>query len=581
MRRAGRWSGWTALLAAALIVSACSGVPSSSVPQVVRTGEGLSAGTTGAAIGPKAGASQREIVSGFLAACVTNDAQHSAARQFLTRAAATGWKDSTVTVVNSLRVGNVDRRGVVPVSGREVGHLDNDGNYNPVLQGDGTGGDLTHYDFRVAWIDGQYRISSPHQGLLIALDDFQRSFQGRPLYFFDQAEKTLVPDLRYSAATGQSLATWLLKALLAGPQNQLKAATKSEVPDQVVTDRATATAGNPFTVQLPGLSQVDPATVDRVAAEIAFTFASVAPGTDIRILDGVGSVAVKGAETFTSRDFPELDPGPTGAPPVYYLKDGGVYAEQGTPLTGPVGRGHYGLFAVAVSAGGAASGVQLAGLADLGAPHLLVGSQRAGLVPRPLPGQALSRPEWTRDGSEVWIGVGTSIYRVGRSGAARQVPVDVSGGDPGQRRVLALRFSPEGARIALVLQDSSGRAAGVWVGAVVRDGSQVRVDSLHPITPPDWVVLDVAWSGLDSVEMVGTNSGDQSFGIWSAQVDGSKAEVQGTRNLPDAPKTITSTPEGTTWVAVGNTLWRDNGAAWVSPASSGDTLTGTAPIYRS
>jgi Tol biopolymer transport system component len=92
--------------------------------------------------------------------------------------------------------------------------------------------------------------------------------------------------------------------------------------------------------------------------------------------------------------------------------------------------------------------------------------------------------------AEVWIGDGPNLYRLSRAGALHSVPVDTAVGKV-NGRVTAVRLSPEGSRVALVLT-ASDHTSQIYVGSVVRSSSDVRVANLTPVSPQGVAVRDVA-----------------------------------------------------------------------------------------
>ena len=255
MSRLPSWAPVLAVLVVAMVATGCSGVPSSSSPQVVRTIPNRVAPAAAATLTPAPGSDQRSIVSGFLSANLGEDAKHTAARGFLTADARNKWTDTTVTVVNAFQVQVFDpRTSSVTVNSTPLGSLDQRGIYTPTLQGDGTSGAQVPYTFGMQQVNGQWRISSLPNGLIVQRADFSSLYQARKIYFLDSAQRRVVPDLRYSALTGQTLCTWLLDQLLTGPLSDLQSAVSSDLPAQTVKAQATYD-GRSVVVDLPGISQ--------------------------------------------------------------------------------------------------------------------------------------------------------------------------------------------------------------------------------------------------------------------------------------------------------------------------------------
>jgi Lipoprotein LpqB beta-propeller domain/Sporulation and spore germination len=569
------------LLSAALVLAGCTGVPSDSAPLVVRTvdrsnPEGPQPNTT-----PHAGSQPRDIVTDFLAAGGAADAGHSQSRQFLTNAAARKWQDNTVTVLDETTVGlpTITGQGAtIEVVGRRVGQLDATGVYSPSLKGTGVG-DRERFTFELTDVDGQWRIDQLQSGVLISEADFTRSYQPRSLYFFDSTETMLVPDLRYCALTGQALASWLLAALLAGPRPELAQAVVNEVPDQV--GRPTVQDSDPIAVEMPGISQLDSKGRDRLAAQLAYTLSQIrfVPGAQFKLTDAGRAVTIPAAHgpNFATVTFSSASPDSV-APGVqpYFLRYGAVIdGIENKPVPGLLGQPGRPLTSVALHRNSDGD-LQVAAVAgdvlQLGSP--------AKLSRVVLPGGALSRPEWRPHAGDVWIGVGAkgAIYRISSAGVAQPVSITSPVGalPPGQ--VLALRFSPDGVRVAVVLRAADGTTATAWIGSVVTSASDVRIDSFAPLTPAGLVVSDVAWADATKLLMVARAPNDE-VRIWQVLSDGSALDTLTDLGLPGAPTSIAAAPEQPPLVSASESIWtQGRGGSWTSFPGNSPT-SGINPVY--
>lgn len=572
-----RWVGPVLLLL--VVLTGCTGVPTDSAPQVVRTvdrgGDALSAQPN---ISPEAGAGPRDILLNFISAGVAADAGHSTSRQFLTNAAARKWQDNTVTVIDESTVtvptvvGGAAR---IEVMGHRVGQLDASGVFSPTLKGTGSG-DQETFTYGLRQVAGQWRIDQLQPGVLITQRQFQDSYLPRKLYFFDSQETTLIPDLRYSALDGQPLATWLLNQLLAGPRPELAQSVLNEVPDQV--GQPSVQLGDPIVVEMPGTAQLDAAGKNGLAAQLAYTLGQVTfAGGRLRLTDAgrtVGIPAAAGA-IFSSVDF--NFGGPDSVPPgvtPYFLRDGAVISGlDDKPVTGPLGQPARKFTSVALRRG---KGGDL-DVAGVSANTLRVGNI-AKLSDVRLPAGLLSRPEWRPQANEVWVGGGTSgaMYRVGPGTAARPVSITspVGGLPPGQ--VLALRFSPDGVRLAAVLRAANGTRT-AWIGSVVTSGDDVRIDSFEPVTPARLSVTDLAWADPTKLFLVGQTPGDETR-VWQVQSDGSYLGPLSNVGLPGAPTSIAASSQQSPLVSASNSIWTQRGSGWTSFPGATPTA-GINPVY--
>ena len=224
-----------------------------------------------------------------------------------------------------------------------------------------------------------------------------------------------------------------------------------------------------------------------------------------------------------------------------------------------------------------------------GGRRLLVGNP-GSLSAIKLTALATSRPDWTRNGpNEVWLGVGRSLVRVSSNRTVHPVEVSAPGSSALTfRSVNAVRFSPDGTRVALVLGGvGTSASSSAWIGNVVRSAGTVQVQGLYQFTPKGWYVRDIAWTDSMSVDVIDNAPNDSNFRLFSLRSDGSDQQqlVLANEELPGAPQSITAGNQGDTWVSVGtgaaSTLWRLLPAGgWQAPFGSSSYL-GSAPIYSS
>ncbi|MFN2518755.1 MAG: LpqB family beta-propeller domain-containing protein [Jatrophihabitantaceae bacterium] len=564
------------LSAAAVLLTACTGVPASSAPQVVKQ-VGVAKPSSDPAITPTVGADPRTVVLEFLSANALVNESHANARDFLTPLAKNKWLDTTVTVLDSLQVGNFTN-GSVTVRGREKGTVNSAGIYTPVLQGDGGGGVSVSFAFVMKKVLGEWRVDTLTSGLILSDADFQRIYQQRSIYFYDLTEQHLVRDPRYSSLTDPSLlANWLTGQLANGPRPELQNAVSRELPAQTDPRRVAVLLGSPITVELPGAAKLDAGTRDRLAGQLALTLDQVVPGAFLSILDGGRPVSVPsaGGTQFTASGFRAAANPANTAPALFYIHGEGVVDATGKPLPGDLGSGQYHLASVALA--GVRGSQDLLAAGTSGPPsnaRLLVGTARTGLRSTVLHGR-LSRPSWAPNLNEVWVGDGAQVYRITRGGKPSVVPVAGPGALTG--RVSALRFSPEGSRVAVVLSAPDGTGAQVWVGSVVRTSAQVRVDSLEPISPQGIAVTDVAWNDQLKLFTIGRVLSTGEPSVYEVQVDGSLWTPRSSQNLPGAPDSITVAENVPAWVSVGPTVWAQSGGSWAGPR--GEQTPGTNPTY--
>lgn len=200
------------LAALVLLLAGCSAIPTSGP---------VKPGTTEAPNGtqlvyvpnpPAAGATQTEIVSGFLTAASGGGA-FTVAKQYLTDGFARKWRPTTRVLVQEslakLTADGADVRAQIPISAR----VDADGAYTPA-----SGSDTL--SFHLVQVGGQWRIDSAPDGIVLTVPVFQTTYQPRLLQFYDATWTRLVPDRRWFPSRGDAVRP-VVNALIDGPEGAL------------------------------------------------------------------------------------------------------------------------------------------------------------------------------------------------------------------------------------------------------------------------------------------------------------------------------------------------------------------------
>jgi hypothetical protein len=194
---------------------------------------------------PVKGASQEEILAGFIRAGRSSVANYQVARDFLTDDFRAKWNPNAGALISSSPIDPVAvAPDVLQIAVTVSATIDADARYSVA--------DVSHtqpLQFHFAKDSkGQWRISAAPDGTILPPNRFATVFRSYDLYFFDPSFQYLVPDRRWFADKTQ-VATRIVRALLGGPPEWLQGA--------VVTAFPTGT-------ELTGAPQIDPgrATVD-------------------------------------------------------------------------------------------------------------------------------------------------------------------------------------------------------------------------------------------------------------------------------------------------------------------------------
>lgn len=218
-----------ALLGVMLVLSGCSSIPSNSPVQSIDLDGGNSNpdGTVQfTPQGPQADASQREIVDGFIEAGIASQDDYKVAREFLDPKQTGIWKGSVRTLVYGGQPSVLPgaKSDTFTVQLEIVAEIDDLG-----IRTDVAPHTTRAVDMGLEKLDGQWRISSLPDGIMLDQDRFTHVFAPQTLYFYDVTYAYAVPDVRWFP-TRTGVAASIVEALLAGPAPYLENAVVSAFP---------------------------------------------------------------------------------------------------------------------------------------------------------------------------------------------------------------------------------------------------------------------------------------------------------------------------------------------------------------
>jgi hypothetical protein len=489
---------WLVLVAA---LSSCATVPDYSPPQVLgRTGDGDQT----PAAGPVDGGNPLDLVRSFVFASGSGTDRHGSARRFLAPEA-DGWDDGTGLTVVDDDFDTVPTPGLpdepdtatIHIRGTAIGRLGASGAFEP---------DQTPFqqDVTVLRRDGQWRIASLPNGVVVRLTDFRNNYRSVRTWFVDPVRRLVVPDVRYvPSVPAQAQAARVADLLLGGPSSALVGAAISMLPvgAKLRSNVATSPDGA-LVVDLTGVGELDGPGRRLLAAQIVLSLAEVNVVRARLLIDGVpllpdrpdvgrADVADLIAEPPPAADVPELA---VSGGRLRDLADSG----PGAPTAGPAGQGGYDVESAALSV----DGRRLAVVARQGSRRVLLvgGTADAGLTALPLDAAAMTRPTWAPDGNEAWsVQDGRTVTRVLLDGAnpPRTGPVDadaLSALGP----IRDLRLSRDGMRVAAVV------GTGLYTAAVGRTGDgAVEIRDIRRLRPLDLgEVVAADWRAADQIVSV-------------------------------------------------------------------------------
>lgn len=449
--------------------------------------------------GPSEGATQEEILRGFLAATTAAQDNYRIARSYLADDIADVWNPYDSTLVRA-REGSVERLddGTLTYSVPIVASVDAVGRYSVA----DTAASQTLPPFRFVQQDGEWRIAELGDGILISQQAFPSAFSQHTIYYWDAAFRNLVPDLRWFP-TRSEVATRIVRAVLEPPTSWLgQGATVSAIP------AGTQLALAPVSVD-EGVARIDLTSEVLSLSERERQRLRLQLAASLRAVSGVVGVEITVAQNLVS--IPEWT---TGAPDVVpqvdprlllRTEEGFGFATGGTlePLGSLSGRIiELDATAVALTSGRTlatalnAAGVWAVAAGDA-APVLL--DERAGLIAPSIDGY---RFVWAVPGAAP-----RAIWATELDGTEHPITAEL----PDDARVLSLAVSRDDARVLMMLDGSGGPR--LVVAAVVRDetsGVPLRLGELRELPLNGDAAVGAAW--VDEVRVASiTRTGEQTL----------------------------------------------------------------------
>ncbi len=339
-------------LTAALVLSSCVRLPTTG-PVVVEKGNGEATTVQGPFTHPPPphpGDSPQEIVKGFLNAMTATPIQIPVAKKFLTRQAQSDWRPQTRTIVYTSAPVSGGLRVSVQLHGAHA--LGARGNWE---------GRLPPADSTVALpmrpeAPGRWRIAKAPDAFIVPELWYQQHFQAATLYFFDPTGRILVPEPVH-LPEGDQLATFLVRALLMGPQSSLSQVARSFIPPGLSPAPSVTVSRQgvaQVTLKGPDPGPLPPKTTDLMLAQLAWTLRQEPSVKTFQVtIAGRHVTDSTGSSTFLVSGYRRYDPTDSlASAQLYALRNGRLVSGQAARLTavdGPFGTAAVGIGPFAVS----------------------------------------------------------------------------------------------------------------------------------------------------------------------------------------------------------------------------------------
>ena len=561
----------------ALLLAGCVSVPTDGPIQRVEGAQQSCQNCVNVEVAPPSpGDDPQQIVDGYLRANASYQPTYDVAKRYLTREAAQTWKPQTGVTVYS---GATTRQGdAVRLTGRTVGVVAADRAY--------TARDAAFdLSFNLVKQDGEWRIDTPPDGLLVANFAFERFFSTYDLFFLANGRPgaqqgavqspVLVPDPIYlpKFRSPDSVASALVKQLLLGPTSWLAPSVTTAIPpgttlsvdSVIITNGVAAVSLSDTVLSLPDTQR------SLLAAQIVYTLkeAVAIQGVSITVNQQGFRVPESDPTTLvvpTTSISSQLDPvSPNAGNQLYVVRKGKVnLVDAGTgelrPFAGQLGSDPVTSLAVSVT------DTDLAAVTANGTRLVETPTAAAGGKARTvLSGvEGLARPQFTRFG-ELWaLGREDGRQRMWRIVDGKKALVEAP--DLEGRDVTAFRFSPDGVRIAFLERTATGTQ--VVVGRVNR-GDRVDIEALRVLNtqqtslPELKRLVDVGWLDGTHLLVLGSPDTKEAASPYAVSEDASTISDQGEALSwnPVQVAVLLRTQSAIIRSSNGGT-WRDQGTTW-------------------
>ena len=490
---------------ASLALVGCSSIPTSSPVGHIEDDSGdPAANSARIPDGPEPGDSVSEIVRGFLAAGAGAGNNFSVARSFLTEAEAQEWSpQESVSVLpndtdlDSLNYEVTSDQKTLTMSAPVVGLVDSSGVYSSTKSGT-----QSTLEFSLRQENGEWRISSAPNGLLITQTEFQTIFLNYSLQFFTSDYSYLVPDSRWFLRSS-STPTALMNELLSGPAPYLSSAVITSIPDGAkLSDSNVVTIENG--VAHVALGPQSPAPSDREKGMIRQQISAT-----LQVIPSISSIELTiGGQAVSASLQPKTDTSVQVDGPPVVLADNHLSRVSGTTVA-KVENSPDLEKAKASDPAVSLDDSLYVYLQDDGKELMRLKSDAVDATAI-LKGEKLVRPSIDRFNT-TWTGEADNdgeLKAVGRDGEVYTVGADFLAG----RQLVDVEVSRDGTRVAL-LSRHKGEPDRIDVVGVPRDKAGNPGDSLSetPIAVGANFdeVKDVSWAGSTSLVALAAESGEK------------------------------------------------------------------------
>ena len=532
-------------LALALTLTGCASLPVSGPvrigPDLVQTSDGDSFYYSPSS--PFEGASQTEILNGFIAAGTGPQNDYAVAREFLSENIRSSWNPNQEVLIQrsspQIVISDQDTAEVVVDVAATV---DADGKYQVAPLGTGR-----VLEFSFVLENSQWRLSRVPDSTVLIRPVFDVVFSGYSVFFLDRQKRFLVPELRWfptTAATGTRLAN----AVLGGASSWLKPAVVSAIPSGTRLSIDAVTVEN-------GVALVDLTARALVASRADRSLMKSQLEATLSQLPNVSQVAISIERAMQEIVDTDNETGVLGVRSLAVVGDEGleVLASSAETLF-ETGKNFYEQSELTEIALSGQSG-WIATLSETGV-FRTQGDSPGALVELIDSRVAIADIEFDRQ-EYLWSMSRALESEIIVTSPSLEQSIVLAPWLTGQS-VRAFALSPGGSKIALLVQGSNGTR--VLVSAVVRDFSGTPIELAEPIEVARELPNPSSVSWVDQITMAIVNTASGSTSALLVTVGGTSRQLPA---LPGTRKIVAAGTSGQLFLLTeSGELFSLRGSAW-------------------
>jgi hypothetical protein len=490
---------------------------------------------------PVDGASETEILAGFLAAGTAPQNDYAIAREYLSETIRATWNpNQELLIQKSTPQVTLTDSGIAFVEVEVTAKVDANGRYETL-----PAGSTRTLEYTFSEQAGQIRISSAPDVTIVIRPVFDVVFRSYAVYFLDHAKSALVPELRWFPAN-PATGTKLVNALLAGPSEWLKPAVVSAIPAGTVLSLDAVTVQEEVALVDLSARALVASLSDRslMKAQLVATLSQLPTITEVAISIERSAQDIPDSEL-------EVSSGASGT--MVALGEDGLEAVSGAAAAEiPAGLSFF-------------SSRTVTNLALSTSASKIAVSTSNGVFETALdnPGAAVKLLDARTNLTAVHYDRLGKLWLISGS----QVSVDanpLSASWLSGQSITAFALSPEGSRAALIVD--RGATNQVLLASVVRNQAGTPIELASPITLAAELSNPTLVSWFDQVTLSLLTSQSDSSNIALVEIGGGTRLVQG---LADA-NSLFSLGDGSAMFLLKDTgeLFTYRGSFWASIASS-------------